>query len=155
MCPPYVQPKGSAVTASCTTLSCPFPLTTQTYQVDSSVAVSGGGGEDGTNSGGATVFCRDCPSVQFTNKPGSGGVGAAPVSSSRSETLTCMSWNHNSLAPTVTVRNLWSQPFIGGNAGQNGRAGQSGGALQLYQDMTPEAIYQISDPNWWQGKPKQ
>ena len=145
----YRQANGSPRVEFCTPGSCAFQTNTQTFQVEASTPVSGLSGEDGTNSGGATVFCRDCQNVTFQGRPGSGGIGSSPVSSSRSKTLTCVSWNQNPLAPIFSVRNLSSQPFVGGSSGQNGRPGQSGGQLNVFSDMTPEAIFQVGDSSYW------
>ena len=151
-CAPFMQPKAEAITTRCAPGSCQFPENDQSYQVESSIPVSGSKGEDGSNSGTATVFCRNCKNVNYSAIPGTGGLGSSPLSSDRSKTLTCVSWNNNPLAPLFSVRNLWSQPFVGGTAGANGQPGLVGGSLQIYQDMTPEAIFQISDTNFWNSQ---
>lgn len=156
--------KGTPVTARCSTSSCIFPTNRQTYQVDSSVAVNGEAGEDGSNGGSITVFCRDCPSLTSEN-PGSGaqrantywtgaglgGRGTTPVGSARSLTLTCVSSDNNNINPIFQVRNLWSQPFVPGASGQNGRNGLPGSGVTTYKDLTPEVIWQISQPDFWFG----
>jgi hypothetical protein len=149
---PYRQAKGNPRVEFCTPNSCPFQTNSQSFQVEASIAVSGLPGEDGTNSGRATVFCRDCKSVTFSGRPGTGGLGSSPISSQRSKTLTCLSWNNNPLAPIFSVRNLWSQPFVGGAAGPNGRPGTSGGDVSVYSDMTPEAIWMINQEDFWISK---
>lgn len=146
---PYREAKGSPRVEFCTPTTCAFQTNSQSFQVEASIPVSGLPGEDGSNSGSATVFCRDCRSISFEGKPGSGGLGTNPISSQRSKTLTCASWNNNPLAPIFSVRNLWSQPFVGGTAGQNGRPGASGGDVKIYSDMSPEAIWMIGREEFW------
>lgn len=146
---PFRQPKGNPRVEFCSPNSCAFQTNSQSFQVEASIPISGRPGEDGTSSGSATVFCRDCRSISFTGRPGVGGAGSAPLSSRRSKTLTCASWNDNPLAPIFSVRNLWSQPFVGGTSGQNGRPGLTGGDVNVFSDLTPEAIFMMSDEPFW------
>lgn len=151
----YLRPLRDPRVEFCTPDTCPFQVNTQTFQVDASVPVSGEPGEDGTGAGGAIVFCRDCPSIDFSGSAGRGGAGSNPVSSDRSKTLTCVKSNNNPLNPIFSVRHLWSQPFVGGSAGQNGRSGREGEGLRVYKDLSPEAIWQLSQPDFWRTPEQQ
>jgi hypothetical protein len=146
---PNLEPLRAPRTEFCTPETCPFQTNTQTFQVDASVPASGKPGEDGTAAGGAIVFCRDCSNITFEARPGRGGAGSNPVSSTRSKTLTCVKSNNNPLNPVFSVRHLWSQPFVGGVAGQNGRGGAEGTGLQVYQDLTPESLWLLGQPEFY------
>jgi hypothetical protein len=101
----------------------------------------GRAGESGTDGGSVTVFCGDCGNITVENRGGLGGLGSPTVSSSVSQNLTCVSWNHNPLDPRFFSRVLWSKPFDSAGNGQNGVRGQDGGARGVYSDLTPEALY--------------
>lgn len=136
----------------CTPDTCPFQTNIQTFQVDAATPASGRTGEDGTAAGSATIFCRNCPEINFEAAPGRGGLGSNPVGSDRSKILTCVKSNNNPLNPIFSVRHLWSQPFVGGSAGQNGRAGAAGEGVRVFQDMSSEAIWQLSQPDFWKNE---
>lgn len=142
---------GAPRTEVCSAGSCAFPTTTETYQIDASYPIPGSPGEDGTDSGQAFVFCRDCQKVLFQGRAGLGGVGSAPVSSTQSKTLQCLSWNGNPANPIFQVRNIWSRPFSAGSAGAPGRNGNSRGGISVYGDIPSEVIEEISDPLFWRG----
>ncbi|RYZ93013.1 MAG: hypothetical protein EOP06_02405 [Proteobacteria bacterium] len=146
-------PKSGAVTYTCGATNCPIPTVTSSNAVDTSTTVSGQPGEDGTNAGTATVFCRGTCNVSFFGSPGAGGRGSAPISSTRSKVLTCARPNNNNVQPVFQVRTLWSQPFSAGAQGSNGRNGQAGAGLSIYQELTPEALWEISQKDFWLNEP--
>ena len=149
MCAPNIVLKGEQRREQCTPSFCPFATNRQTLQVEASRVVSGSAGEDGTNAGSAILFCRDCPDQTFLGQPGLSGIGTSPIASSRSLPLVCMSWNQNRLNPIYSVRELWSQPFISGSSGKNGRPGEQSGTIQVYDLFTEEALFLLNQGEFW------
>lgn len=159
LCPNTVTTAGTVLnparpnqaTVVCTPFDCSLPMTKVTEKVESSIVLSGRGGENGTNGGSAIVFCRDCKGTElnYNSRGGRGGSPSYPTSSNRSHTIFCGYSSVNPLNPSFFVRELWSQPFVGGSSGIPGASGRNGQSLRMYQDVTPEVIFQLSDPDFW------
>jgi hypothetical protein len=145
--------KGAPVTDFCTwDGKCVFPMNSSVEFVGDSIPVNGNPGEDGSNAGGAMVFCRDCSQIDFKGAAGVGGKASTPVSSNLSRKLMCASSNGNALDPQFRLRILQVKPFQAGNSAADGRNGFSGDGLKVYSDLTSEAVFLLSSPDFWLPK---
>jgi hypothetical protein len=156
VCAPWMLPKEPPTVTLCKPGlgGCPYETQSSMQQVETSVPMPGRPGENGTDGGSVSIFCGDCGNIAVENRGGLGGMGSTTVSSSVSKNLTCGSWNSNPLDPKFFYRVLWSKPFDSAGNGQNGVRGQDGGTKNVYSDLTPEAIYYLSRPEFWKtGSP--
>lgn len=153
LCAPWMLPTGPVRELTCGPGpgGCGIETFTEIKQVETSVSLPGQSGQNGTDGGSVTVFCGTCGEINVSNRGGYGGAGSVSTGSDVSKTLTCASWNQNTITPKFFVRSLTSRPFINAGNGQNGTSGLSGGDKSVYTDLTPEVVFMISDPTFWQS----